>query len=181
LSTLKNIQQKFGRFSLNRERKRLFRNVKSFSIDSASTIGIIYDATNRNDAETIKKFVQYLKEELKEVLALGFIDSKDSSDIVSAHLNYVYFDRRDLSKRMIPNGHEVANFTNKPFSILIDLNLKDNFPIEYISALSQAKFKVGAAGAYRDDVCDLIIDVAQNNNLEYFIIQLKHYLKMIKN
>ena len=181
MSAIKNIQEKLGRFSLNREQKRLTRNVKSFSIEKASSIGIIYNATNRNDAETIKKFIQYLKEERKEVLSLGFIDSKDSSDIVKPHLNYVYFDRRNLSKRLIPEGSDVANFLNSPFSILIDLNLKENFPIEYITTLSHARFKVGVNGGYRDSACDLTIDIKGNRNLEYFIIQLKHYLKMIKN
>ncbi len=178
---IKNIQEKLGRFSLNREQKKLTRNVKSFSLENASSIGVIYNATNRNDAETIKKFIQYLKEERKEVLSLGFIDSKDSSDIVKPHLNYVFFDRRNLSKQLIPNGSDVVNFMNTSFSILIDLNLKENFPIEYITSLSNAKFKVGANEGYRDLACDLTIDIKQNRSLEYFIIQLKHYLKMIKN
>jgi len=181
LSTIKSIQQKLGRFTLNKKRKSLIRNVKAFSLDSASTIGIIYNATNRDDAETIKKFVHYLKEERKEVLSLGFINSKDSSNIVHPHLNYVYFDKRNLSKKMIPIGNDVANFMSKSFSILIDLNLNDNFPIEYITTLSHAKFKVGAKGNYRDDVCDLTIDVVQNKSTEFLIIQLKYYLKMIKN
>ena len=179
--TFKNIQEKLGRFSLNRERKRLNRNVKAFSIEKASTIGVVYNATNRNDAETVKKFIQYLREERKETLSIGFIDSKDASDIVKPHLNYVYFDKRNLSKSLVPKGSDVANFINKPYSILIDLNINECFPIEYISSLSNAKFKVGAKGGYRNDACDLVIDIDENNKLEYLIIQVKHYLKMIKN
>jgi hypothetical protein len=181
MGAIKNIKEKLGRFSLKQQQKKLTRNVKAYSLETASSIGIIYNATNRNDAETIKKFIQYLKEERKDVLSLGFIDSKDSSDIVKPHLNYIYFDKRNVSNRLIPKGSDVDNFINNSFSILIDLNLNQNFPIEYISTLSIAKFKVGAKGNYRDDVCDLTIDVNQNKSLEYFIIQLKHYLKMIKN
>ena len=181
MSAIKNIQEKLGRFSLNRESKRLKRKVKAFSIEKASTIGILYNATNRNDAETVKKFVQYLREERKEVLSIGYIDSKDSSDIVKPHLNYVYFDKRNLSKSLVPKGNDVIDFINKPYSILIDLNINDCFPIEYISSLSTAKFKVGAKGSYRDGACDLVIDIDENKKLEFLIIQVKHYLKMIKN
>ncbi|MBL4593785.1 MAG: hypothetical protein JKX68_08230 [Flavobacteriales bacterium] len=181
MSTVKDIQEKLGRFSLNRERKRLQRNVKAFSIEKASTIGVVYNATNRNDAEIVKKFIQYLREERKDVLSLGFIDSKDSSDIVKPHLNYVYFDKRNLSKVLVPKGIDVENFINKSYSILIDLNIDDCFPIEYISSLSNAKFKVGAKGAYHDEACDLVIDIDENKKMEYLIIQVKHYLKMIKN
>ncbi len=181
MSSIKNIQEKLGRFKLKNKSKHQNRNIKAFSIEKASTIGIVYNATNRDEADTVKKFVQYLREERKDVLSIGFIDSKDSSNIVKSHLNYVYFDKRNLSKMLVPKGIEVDNFINKPYSILIDLNISDCFPIEYISSLSNAKFKVGAKGAYRDKTCDLVIDIDGNNEMEYLIIQLKYYLKMIKN
>ena len=107
MSTVKNIQEKLGRYSLKKEQKHLKRNVKAFNIEKASTIGVIYNATNRSDAETVKKFIQYLKEERKDVLSLGFIDSKDSSDIVKPHLNYTYFDKQNLSKALVPKGNDV--------------------------------------------------------------------------
>ena len=181
MSAIKDIKEKLGRYKLSKLNKRQDRNVRAFSLEKASTVGVIYDATNRDDADTVKNFIQYLKEERKDVLSIGFIDSKDSSDMVKPHLNYVYFDKRDLSKRLIPQGSEVENFINKPYSILIDLNTEACFPIEYITHRSNAKFKVGAKGDYRDEACDLVIDIEENNNLKYLIIQLKHYLKMIKN
>ena len=98
MNTLKNIQEKLGRFKLKKESKRLKRNLKTFNLDSASTIGVLYNATNRNDAEIVKKFVQYLKEERKDVLSLGFIDTKDSSELISPLLSYTYFDKNNLSK-----------------------------------------------------------------------------------
>ena len=117
METIQHIQQKLGRFKLKKERKRLQRNVKAFSIEKASKIGIIYDATNRETADVVKKFVQYFKEERKDVLSLGYINSKNSSDIVTAHLNYAYFDKRDLSNIMIPKGDEVKNFINKSLTV----------------------------------------------------------------
>ena len=180
MSGIKNIQEKLGRFKLKKELKRLNRSVKAFNIEKASTIGIIYNATNRTEAEIVKKFTQHLKEERKDVLSLGFIDSKDSSDIVTPHLNYTYFDRTNLSKSQVPKGVDVENFIQKPFSILIDLNMNDCFPIEYISSLSIAKFKVGAEGGYKNRACDMLIDISQKPQLDYLIIQIKHYLQMMK-
>lgn len=182
MSLIKDIQEKLGRFKLKREQKRFQRKVKAFSLSNASTVGVLYNATNRTEAETIKKFIQYLKEERKEVLSLGFIDSKETSELINPILNYTFFDQNDLSKSMVPQSNDVQNFINKPFSILIDLNIKDDcFPLEYISSLSLAKFKVGSNGSYRDDDCDLTIDISENKKIEYLIIQIKHYLKMIKN
>lgn len=181
MSVFKNIQLSLGRLSLNNKKKKFNRTVKSYSIENASSIGVLYDASSRNDYEIVKKFIQYLREERKEVLSLGYINSKDSSEIVQAHLNYIFFDNTNLSKKMIPNSIEIENFIKTPYSILIDLNTKDSFPLEYISSLSHAKFKVGAKGNYRDTTCDLIIDIENDNRLEFLIIQIKNYLKMIKN
>lgn len=180
MSPVKNIQLSLGKLKLKKEKKKLNRNIKAFSLSNASTIGVLYNATNRNDYEVVKKFIHYLKEERKDVLALGYINSKNSEDIVKPHLNYQFFDNNNLSKIKVPTGNDVVNFMNKSFSILIDLNTEDCFPLEYISTLSRAKFKVGAIGQYRNEECDLTIDISQNKSLDYLIIQIKHYLKMIQ-
>jgi hypothetical protein len=180
VKALKNIQLQLGRLTLKKKLKNLKRNVKSFNIENATSIGVLYDATNRNNYETVKKFIQFLKEERKDVLSMGYINSKDSSEIVKPHLNYNFFDNNQLSKKLFPTSNEVDKFINTPYSILIDLNTQDSFPLEYICSLSQAKFKVGAKGGYRDGVCDLIIDIENDNRVEYLVIQVKHYLKMIQ-
>lgn len=181
MSAIKNIQEKLGKTRLKRKLKSFNRNVKAFNIEKASSIGVVYDATNRTHADTVKKFIQYLKEERKEVYSLGYINSKDLSETVTSTLNYRFFDNNNLSKAMIPQGVAVDEFINQPFSILIDLNVKESFPIEYISSLSPAKFKVGLKGEYRSVVCDLVIDVENNRDIDYLIIQIKKYLKMINN
>jgi hypothetical protein len=181
MNPLEKVQLKVGRFWLNRRVRNLKRNVKAFSIQSASSIGVVYNATNREDEEIVKKFIHYLKEERKEVFSLGYINSKDASDLVKPHLNYAYFDKRNLSKSFVPKGSDVEKFIQKPFSILIDLNIENCFPIEYVSTLSLAKFKVGTNGFYHDAICDLVIALEKDKKLKYLVIQLKHYLKMIKN
>jgi hypothetical protein len=182
VSFVKDIQERLGRFKLKKEQKRLERNVRAFSLEKATSVGVLYDATNRNDAETVKKFIHFLKEERKDVLSIGFIDTKETSELIKPILNYTFFDQNNLGKNLVPKGNDVSTFLNKPFSILIDLNIKDDcFPLEYINSLSIAKFKVGANGAYRNNVCDLVLDIDENRQLEFLIIQIKHYLKMIKN
>lgn len=181
MSAVKNIQEKLGRIKLKKERKKLNRNVKAFNIEKASTIGVLYNATNRGKADLVKKFIQHLKEERKEVISLGYIDSKDASDMVTPILNYHFFDRSHLTKMMTPNHTDINNFINTPFSILIDLNISECFPLEYVSTLSKAKFKVGAAGSYRDNACDMVIDINNKKQVNFLIIQVRHYLTMIKN
>ena len=113
MKAVDNIKERLGRMKLRKAYKKLNRKMKSFSLDSASSIGIVYDATNRTVDEQVRKFVQYLKEERKEVTSLGFINSKDSADIATPHLNYKYFDLSDLSRAKVPNSSEVNQFMNQ--------------------------------------------------------------------
>jgi len=129
----------------------------------------------------VKSLVHYLKEERKEVLSLGYILDKKESEKASPHLNYLFFDNNDLSPFFVPKTRELRQFMQRPFSILIDLNSQKNFPLEYISTISSAKFKVGMKGGYHDDICDLILNVDENTEMEELIKQIKHYLNMIHN
>ena len=181
MKALKTIQLRLGQMSLKKKKKALIRKSKAIGIDSASKIGVLYSATNRSEAEVVKKFIQYLKEERKEVSSLGYIDTKDASEKVESYLHFDFFDNNQLSKSLIPTGKIVDDFINTPYSILVDLTMGESFPLEYISSLSNSRFKVGAKGNYRDNSCDMVIDIDNDKRLEYLIIQLKHYLKMINN
>ncbi|PKP40572.1 MAG: hypothetical protein CVT95_13445, partial [Bacteroidetes bacterium HGW-Bacteroidetes-12] len=60
MNFFKNIQQKFGEFVLKSKQKNVSRHIKAIGFDKALEIGVLYDATNRNDCETVKHFVNYL-------------------------------------------------------------------------------------------------------------------------
>lgn len=180
MSPIKKIQLKVGRFNLAKEKKKLHRKTIACNLDSATTVGILYNATQREDSEVVKNLVIDLKQRKKDVLALGYVNLKEMGDIFKPHISYAYFDNRKLNKSFIPRSSDVKNFIEKPFSLLIDLNLNNDFPLEYIASLSKATFKVGATGAYRDEDFDLTINVGENNNTKYLIAQINHYLGLIK-
>ncbi len=180
MSPVKNIQLRIGRYSLNKEKKKLKRKTISCNLASAVSVGILYNATTRENGELIKNLLISLKQLKKDVLALGYVNLKDSSDVFKPHINYAYFDNKCLSKTKIPKSIDVNSFIEKPFNLLLDLNLDDDFPLEYISTLSHATFKVGSTGSYRDEVCDLTINISEKKELKYLVNQMLHYLNLIK-
>jgi hypothetical protein len=65
----------------------------------------------------------------------------------------------------------------KDFDLLFDLSLKDLFPVRYMTEISPATCKVGRymeSGRY-----DLMIDVRENESVDYLIEQIRHYLPML--
>lgn len=177
---IKKIQLKVGRFNLNKEKKKHHRTTIACNLELATTVGILYNATQREDCELVKNLIIDLKQLKKEVLALGYVNLKEMGDIFKPHISYAYFDNKKLNKSFIPRSTDVKNFIEKPFSLLIDLNINNDFPLEYIGTLSKATFKVGATGSYRDQEFDLTINITENNTSKYLISQIKHYLSMIK-
>lgn len=176
---LSSFRLKIAKFLLKKKLKSTQRKVRAIGLDKATEIGILYNATNRMEYESVKKLVNFLIEERKKVSTLGYINSKKGAEMMTPHLHFHYFDNNHLSNFFIPKNNEIDTFINSPFQILIDLTLTDNFPLQFISTLSKARFKVGATGNYRDEICDLTIALKDNKSIDQLILQLKHYLKMI--
>lgn len=179
LAVAKNIRERIGIYLSEKSSVNGERKVKAWNLNQAGKIGVIYDATSREDHEKVKKFIHFLREEQKDVLSLGYINSKNPDHFLSSKLSYRYFTKKDLNWLFQPKEGEAADFLEKEFDILIDLSIEDCFPIRYLCNKSEANFKVGAQKGYRSEKCDMLIDISSNPSVDFLIIQIKHYLKLI--
>ena len=174
------IRKSIGNYVIRSKTKGRKRARKVSNFDQAVRIGIIYDATNRNSYQSILKFLQFLKEERKKVTSIGFINSKDETQFISSRQNDHFITGKDLTGVRLPKKlPEVGSFIKEEFDVLIDLNTAEHMPLKYIFALSGARFKVAGDLPYQREYGDLTIDVSQNRTVEYLIIQVKHYLKIV--
>ena len=72
----------------------------------------------------------------------------------------------------------INDFINTDVDILINLTASNNFYLEYVFALSKAKFKV--SGIIDCKYSDLNFNYDRSRDLHYFISQVDHYLSTIK-
>ena len=86
--------------------------------------------------------------------------------------------RKSLNWYYKPVSEEAEKFVASSFDILIDLNLKENFPCKFLIALSPAHFKVGRFSD-REEYYDLMIHIDKERKIDYFIDQVTHYLDVI--
>ena len=167
---------------IDKKARKTQRKVRVHNLQTAKTIGIIYDATSRSDDEKVLKLVRYFKEERKKVKTLGFIDTKKPEEMPEQKNAQFYFNKKALNIIGLPKKSEnqVSDFMNEPFDVLINLDLQgEKLPLLYVYALSKASFKISAAQSELEKYADFMIDVSQNNDISFFSIQLKHYLKLI--
>ncbi|TAK41492.1 MAG: hypothetical protein EPO28_08545 [Saprospiraceae bacterium] len=67
----------------------------------------------------------------------------------------------------------------KPFDLLLIFSQKEIVAVEYIAAMSQARFRVGRASE-KTYCYDLMIDAPKEGGLQAFINQVVFYLKKMK-
>lgn len=173
------IKEKIGSIVLkNKTKSNRKRGVYNF--ETAKKVGLILNANNQATYETAREFMKYIQKFGANAASIGFVDSQEVLNFYSRQIGMDYFSKKNLNWYGKPKNPKVLDFIQMDFDILIDLSLKDYFPIQYIVAASNAKFKIGR---FKKDKSyyDLMIDISENNSLDFYIEQIKHYLSILKN
>jgi len=176
---LKNIKESIGRQLLKGEMSAVQRQRKASGMEEALTIGILFDASETEDYELVRKYVNYLKELKKKPKAIGFFSTKEIPQTTYAKLEFDYFSHKDVMWNGKPTGVAISNFINEEYDILIDLNIYDRFPLHYIAACSRARFKVGKRAPGTDAFLDMTIESGGEKGLKFLLRNIDTYLTML--
>jgi len=172
----KSLKYKYGHIVLSRKKKKIKRERGIYNFDTAKTCGIIFNASSQETYDKAKQFIDFLKTKEINVVAIGFVDSKEVKDFYRETIHFKFFSRKNINWYGKPKNENVDDFINKKFDLLIDLSLANDFPLEYIAAMSMAKFKVGRFTSEQGDY-DFMIDINKNKTHDFLIEQIRHYLE----
>ena len=161
--------QRYNEVMINQKTNKITPN-------EAQTVALIFDATKLENRKMIDDFADKLRIEGKKVTIFGFYDDK----LEPTGFTFRFFNQKNVSWKGIPTGEEVGRFLEEKFDLLYDCSLGESLPLEWISALSNARFKIGPA--IHDWIhYDLIVG-GKNKNLNHFIEQAAfHAAKITKN
>ena len=163
---------------LQRKLKSRKRNKKVYNLRTARTIGILFDATNSKCFEPVQSFYKELSGGHLKISVMGYFHGKTIPDKYLFKKDFTFFFKTEVRWPTIIKNEDTLRFLDKPFDILIDLNLNRDFLFDQMVALSKARFKVGR---FREEknYYDLMINMEKEPTLEYFIQQVNYYLEMI--
>ncbi len=154
--------------------QRIQRNPISF--DKAKTVGLLVDATDRENHVFADKYRDKLRSLDKRVKILAFFNDKELHDNILVD----YFTQKNLNWYHHPEGRTVDDFIKKPFDILISLHQEPSMPLEYISAMSNAQMRVGQYAEDKEYCYDFMIDTAgESDGMTTYVEQIDHFLKII--
>jgi hypothetical protein len=177
----KELRAWFGNNRFLREIKKLDRKREVISFDEASRIGILYDATDERDSETIKNYVKNIRTNFKkDIFAIGYVDRNMVTKNQFPQVGIDFFTRKDLNFSLRPVSAVVNNFINEEFDILINLTTQKYYPLIYISALSKARFRVSRFSSNYSGYFDMMIKLSGDPPIKTVIDEIEHFLRLIK-
>jgi len=181
MSIFKKIKETLANNALKKELFARPRKSVShkFNFDRIKTVGMLFDASNPEDFELVKRYVVYLREHAKKVKVMGYFSAKQIPSLTYSKLEYDFFSSKEINWLGKPTTPIIDNFINEEYDLLIDLNIHDHFPLKYITALSQAKFKVGKYKETDEPIYDMMIDADNTQTLKYFLRQVDTYIVML--
>lgn len=142
------------------------------SVNTARTVGVLFTADNNIISETVMLYAQKLKEQGKEVQLLGYLTKRDHS----RDYLFPYITRKDTNWFRKPGGGTVGFFIKNRFDLLINFADSECLPLEYIAALSHARFRVGFNEKGILEYYDCILLAQPGATIENLTENLEKYL-----
>jgi hypothetical protein len=180
MELLENIRLKIGNIILKNKLAHSKRKVRYSNMNQVKNIGIVWDASKTEEFASLSKFYQKMHESNIDVKILGYFSGKNLPNQYTAIRFLTCIRKNELNTFYYPVSSETSTFINNHFDILIDINFNKLLPLQYISSLSNAGFKVGLFEPENGNTpFDLMMEIKGPVNVENYLIQVMHYLEMI--
>ena len=179
LKLLNNIRYRIARRNLQQEHLKLIRVRKPHSLESAQYAALLYNLPDEDTYKKIEEFIKSLNDLNIKVKVACYTDQKIIPYYFIPKLLQDIITSRDVNWYYHPVKPFVKDFLEEEFDMLIDLSLREHFPLLFLAAKSKAALKIGHFDEAHQDYYDLMIDVPPDATLEYFIGQVMHYLTKI--
>ena len=158
-------------YLLLKKKKQQFHT--PISLTDAKSVGILFNASDIKMNDVIVEFAKRMKSERKDVQLLGYIPKRE----FGFQYPFPYISNKDITWYGKPGGGTTGFFTKSPFDLLINFCDTNLLPLEYISATSVAKFRIGFNKEIDNSNYDLILISNEKSNISKLISDLECYLK----
>lgn len=178
MSFFQNIKKRLAISNIKSKQKKNPRKKEFHNLESAKSIGILFDMLDDKNHSVAKKFSEDLLQKGYKIETVGWIDADELPDFGVAQ-KILFYTNKDVKWNGEPISEELSNFANKKFDLLFILTESDHISIKYLTHISKAACKVGSL----TDNCehlDLMIDQGKNKSLDKLISESLKYLAIIK-
>lgn len=165
MSFLQGLRENWGHKILRRKARKLNRTKTYNNLESAQTVGILFDASIKSDTEDVKKFVSSLDKAGKRIDALGMLSTKMELELAHDEVGLNFFAADDCTFFCFPQGANALQFISQKFDILLNICPGTCLSVDYIVGMSKAKFKVSTKLG-DEAYADFILQFASGNTAD---------------
>ena len=180
MELFKNVRLKIGKRMLANKVSRTKRKVFYSNIGLVKKIGIVWDASKPEEFQALSRFHQKMNDRSIEIDILGYFPGKELPNQYTAIRYLTCLRKKDINFFYQPQSGDSSNFLAKKFDILIDINFKNIFPLQYISTMSDASLKTGLYDSESKELpFDLMMEIKKPVDIENYLGQIMQYLEII--
>ena len=180
MELLKDIRLKIGASILRKKVVKNKRRMVYKNFNLVKSIGIVWDASNKEEFQALAKFHQQMQERNIDAQIIGYYNEKNLPDRYTAIRYLSCIRKHEVNLFHIPKSDDAQTFINKKFDVLIDINFNKLFTLRYITILSNALFKVGLSETeYQSVPFDLIMEIKKPVSIDNYLKQIVQYLEMM--
>ena len=161
------IRETYARKKLKKTESSIKRNPVIPDLNSIKKVGVIWQPEHN---EAFHYLQDYFAKKQVIFRSLCFysedtIDNSDANSIVPKDLNWWGF----------PKPGKIDNFIEMKFDLLLNICLETTFALDYITLITEAKFKTGSTKSEKN-YFDLNINIGENKDALYLAKQQIFYL-----
>jgi hypothetical protein len=187
MNFIQRIRTAAGLYFLRKGISSVNRSKKLININSAVSIGLLFELTEESVYYSIQKYFQQFQEKKVKVKALGFASNKLVTNHFLPVLSFDFFNGKQLNWLNIPKVQCVQDFIDTDFDICINIASENVFPLKYISGMSRARLKVGAyhgempGKQYKEQslIYDIMLLAEDNHDQIIFLENIHEYLNLL--
>lgn len=180
MELFKKVRLKIGKRILDNKLAKTKRNVSYSNISHVKKIGIVWDASRPEDFTALSKFHLKMSERSIEVKILGYFPGKELPDQYTAIRYLTCLRKQEINFFYQPVSSESDKFMNTNFDVLIDINFKKIFPLQFITSLAKAGLKTGLFDSESSEYpFDLMMEIKRPVDIDNYLSQIVQYLEII--
>lgn len=164
------FKEKYARNRLNKLANKVVRERVLPDVNTIKMIGVLYQPSQ-------KEAFRYLKAYFNRDQAIfrGYCIFEEMANPQSETNSIT---TNDLNWWGLPKPGKTNDFVNIKFDLLLNIALQQNIVLDYLTALSVARFKVGWS-PNEDNFFDLNINISENHDAMYLAKQQIFYLAQL--
>lgn len=178
MNVFSDIRKNLSSAIIRKQAERNLRQKRVCNLSRASSLAVLFGPVNDEGFQKIKVFLKSLSEEGHKLYVIGYVNHKTLPEFLAKEKSINFITNEDLNWLYKPKNDFYKAFTSTNFDILINLDMQNSIPIQYLCSSSVSGFKVGTY-TDNDQLLDFMINTNCNASIDYLIKNIDYYLRIV--